>query len=76
MPAALYRLAFGVFVLSLATTNLSRVASAETVYLIPEDRASFRAANAFAWLRPGHNYGDRKIAVNWMTGEVALAPDA
>lgn len=38
-------------------------AAAETVRLIPDDRAGFRARNLFAWLRPGHSYGQRYIDV-------------
>jgi hypothetical protein len=38
-------------------------AAAETVDLVPEDRAGFRARNLFAWLRPGYSYGERYIDV-------------
>jgi hypothetical protein len=38
-------------------------AQAETIRLIPEDRAGFRARNLFAWLRPGYSYGERYIDV-------------
>jgi hypothetical protein len=34
-----------------------------TVDLVPEDRASWRPRNLFAWLRPGHNYDERSILV-------------
>lgn len=35
----------------------------ETVDLVPDDRASWRPSSLFAWLRPGHNYGERTITV-------------
>jgi hypothetical protein len=35
----------------------------ETVVLVPDDRASWRFRNLFAWLRPGHNYGERTVTV-------------
>jgi hypothetical protein len=38
-------------------------AGAETVRLIPDDRAGFRGRNLFAWLRPGYSYGQRYIDV-------------
>jgi hypothetical protein len=47
----------------LALLGLAADAAAETVRLIPDDRAGFRARNLFAWLRPGHSYGDRYIDV-------------
>lgn len=41
----------------------ARETQAEVVQLVPEDRASWRARNFFAWLRPGHFYGSRRIDV-------------
>ena len=38
-------------------------AGAETIRLIPDDRAGFRGRNLFAWLRPGYSYGERHIDV-------------
>ncbi|MDJ0787118.1 MAG: hypothetical protein QNK05_09960 [Myxococcota bacterium] len=35
----------------------------ETVVLIPDDRADWRPANLFAFLRPGHNFSERSILV-------------
>jgi hypothetical protein len=52
--------------LALACLNalvLAAPAGSETVRLVPDDRAGFRARNLFAWLRPGHSYGDRYIDV-------------
>jgi hypothetical protein len=40
-----------------------QAAALETVELIPEDRASWRARNFFTWIRPGHFYGERSIEV-------------
>jgi len=45
---------------------LALVASAApvpTVDLVPEDRASWRPRNLFAWLRPGHNFEERSVLV-------------
>lgn len=47
----------------LAALALAAAASAETVRLIPDDRAGFRGRNLFAWLRPGYSYGDRYVDV-------------
>jgi hypothetical protein len=52
-------LALGVWTTLLA----SRESHAEVVQLVPEDRASWRARNLFAWMRPGHFYGSRRIDV-------------
>jgi hypothetical protein len=41
----------------------ARDARSEVVQLVPEDRASWRARNIFAWMRPGHFYGSRRIDV-------------
>lgn len=45
-----------------AAATLS-AAAADTVRLVPDDRASWRAASLFGFLRPGHNYGERYIDV-------------
>jgi len=37
--------------------------SADVVHLLPEDKASWSPGNLFGFLRPGHNYGERKIEV-------------
>jgi hypothetical protein len=47
----------------LAALVLASAASAETVRLIPDDRAGFRGRNLFAWLRPGYSYGERYVDV-------------
>lgn len=52
-------LALGVWTSLLA----ARETKAEVVQLVPEDRASWRARNIFAWVRPGHFYGSRRIDV-------------
>ncbi len=41
----------------------SQAIAVETIHLIPDDRASWRASNVFNFLRPGHNYGQRTILV-------------
>ena len=58
LPAARRSLA-----LALLASLLAVAAHAETIRLIPEDRAGFRARNIFAWLRPGYSYGERYIEV-------------
>ena len=58
LPAARRSLA-----LALLASHLAVAAHAETIRLIPEDRAGFRARNLFAWLRPGYSYGERYIEV-------------
>jgi len=52
-------LALGIWTTLLA----ARASHAEVVQLVPEDRASWRARNLFAWIRPGHFYGSRRIDV-------------
>lgn len=47
------------FALALAAVT----AAVPTVDLVPEDRASWRPRNLFAWLRPGHNFDERSILV-------------
>jgi hypothetical protein len=47
----------------LALAAFAAAAGAETVRLVPDDRAGFRARNLFAWLRPAHSYGERYIDV-------------
>lgn len=37
--------------------------SAESIVLKPDRKASWRLSNAFAFLRPAHNYGERSITV-------------
>jgi hypothetical protein len=41
----------------------SATAPVTTVELVPEDRASWRPRNLFAWLRPGHNFDERTVLV-------------
>jgi len=41
----------------------ARAATPETVNLVPEDQADWRPSRLLAWLRPGHNYGERIITV-------------
>jgi hypothetical protein len=48
---------------TLACAFSAQAAALETIELIPEDRASWRARNFFAWIRPGHFYGERSIEV-------------
>ena len=42
---------------------LAANAALQTVRLVPDDRASWRASNLFSFLRPGHNFGARYIDV-------------
>ena len=57
--AARRALALAPFVLALAAAT----AAVPTVDLVPNDRASWRPRNLFAWLRPGHNFDERSILV-------------
>lgn len=57
--AARRALALAPFVLALAAAT----AAVPTVDLVPDDRASWRPRNLFAWLRPGHNFDERSILV-------------
>jgi hypothetical protein len=43
-----------------------------TVDLVPEDRASWRPRNLFAWIRPGHNYEERSILVETSPSDAML----
>jgi hypothetical protein len=47
----------------IAAWGWSAAGSAETIVLKPDRKASWRLSNAFAFLRPGHNYGERSITV-------------
>ncbi len=39
-------------------------AAEDTIHLIPDDKADWSPGNVFAFLRPGHNYGERFIQVD------------
>jgi hypothetical protein len=56
------------FVLALAAAT----ASVPTVDMVPEDRASWRPRNLFAWLRPGHNFDERSILVETSPADAML----
>ncbi len=56
------RLLLQLAVLLLTQLAVGAVAE-ETIRLVPEDRASWSPAHLFAFLRPGHNYGERFIRV-------------
>jgi hypothetical protein len=49
--------------LLLASGGWSRAEAMETVVLKPDRKASWRPSRMFAFLRPGHNYGERSIEV-------------
>jgi hypothetical protein len=66
--AARRALALAPFVLALAAA----AASVPTVDMVPEDRASWRPRNLFAWLRPGHNYDERSILVETSPADAML----
>jgi hypothetical protein len=51
---------------------LAANAPVPTVDLVPEDRASWRPRNLFAWLRPGHNYEERSILVETAPADAML----
>jgi hypothetical protein len=40
--------------------------------MVPEDRASWRPRNLFAWLRPGHNFDERSILVETSPADAML----
>ncbi len=44
----------------------------ETVELIPDDAASWRPGNLFAWVRSEHNFGERSITVETSPAEATL----
>ncbi len=50
--------------LGLAIAFLAPAAVAgETIELKPDERASWSPAQLFAWVRPGHNFGERKLEI-------------
>lgn len=53
-------------------TPLSAPAGAEVVHLLPEDKASWTPGRMFGFLRPGHNYGERKIDVETTPSDAVL----
>jgi hypothetical protein len=57
------RLALVVSALLFAAVGWSTAEAAETVVLKPESTASWRPSRMFAFLRPGHNYGERSIEI-------------
>ena len=50
--------------LLLAATAWSTAEATETVILKPDRPASWRPSKMFAFLRPGHNYGERSIEID------------
>jgi hypothetical protein len=51
-------------ILPISLVGIARPADAvEKVMLVPDDRASWRPSNLFAFLRPGHNFGERILRV-------------
>jgi hypothetical protein len=55
-----------------ASLVLAPIAAADEVHLVPEDKASWSPGNLFGFLRPGHNYGDRKIEVETTPSDAVL----
>ncbi|MEN8183002.1 MAG: hypothetical protein ABFS46_10755, partial [Myxococcota bacterium] len=49
---------------ALAPLPARAASEAEVVYLVPEDRASWRARNLFTWIRPRHFHGERKLQID------------
>jgi hypothetical protein len=45
------------------TVSCAAAEATETVVLKPDRKASWRPSRMFAFLRPGHNYGERSIAI-------------
>ena len=57
------RLALVLSVLLFAAAGWSTAESAETVVLRPDSPSSWRPSRMFAFLRPGHNYGERSVEI-------------
>jgi len=57
---------------ALALALGAAAAPVATVDLVPEDRASWRPRNLFAWLRPGHNFDERSILVETSPADAML----
>jgi len=57
------RFALSGSLLLLAAVGWSTAEAAETVVLKPDRPASWRPSKVFAFLRPGHNYGERSIEI-------------
>ncbi len=47
-------------------------AGGEVVHLMPEDKASWSPGRMFAFLRPGHNYGERTIQIETTPSDAVL----
>jgi hypothetical protein len=63
MRALRLRLALVVSALLFAAVGWSTAEAAETVVLKPDRTASWRPSKMFAFLRPGHNYGERSVEI-------------
>lgn len=50
----------------------ARAARANEVHLIPDDKAAWTPGRLFGFLRPGHNYGERKIEVETTPSNAVL----
>jgi hypothetical protein len=57
------RFAIAVSLLLLVAAGWSTAEAAETVILKPDRPASWRPSRLFGFLRPGHNYGERRIDI-------------
>jgi hypothetical protein len=59
-------------VLLAAALGLPSSAAAEVVHLVPEDKAAWSPGRLLGFLRPGHNYGERRIEVETMPSDAVL----
>jgi hypothetical protein len=66
----LLRVALLLSVLALPASH--GLASTNEVHLVPEDKAPWSPGRMFGFLRPGHNYGDRRIAVETTPSDAVL----
>jgi hypothetical protein len=66
------RLAITVSLLLFVAAGWTAAGATETVILIPDRKASWRPSRMFAFLRPGHNYGERSIEVETVPSGATL----
>jgi len=58
--------------LLLTSGGWSKTEAMETVVLKPDRKASWRPSRMFAFLRPGHNYGERSIEIETVPGVATI----
>ncbi len=51
------------FAVAAAVAASPRAGAEEVIHLAPEDKAAWSPGKLFSWLRPGHNFGERRIRV-------------